>query len=139
MLKKIISSSLAIFLFSAINFCSVECAFAGSENQASEKVKEASCHEKCSTDEGRDGANSKKHDAETVCCSSLVASQISYSNFSNIQLQKNGTLSSFRFLAQPFFVSAIIRSEYQDKSPPGNLFPSVFLSANFTHAPPAIL
>ena len=137
MWKKIISASLSVFLLAALNFCLAECAFA-SEHHHSKAASEVSSHGYESASKDHD-SDSEKHDAGSLCCSSLVADQIPSGNFFESQFLKKHTFTNF-ITSNPFFiVSSLNHPQYREEFPPGSSPPTVFLSAYFTHAPPVIL
>ena len=140
MLKKITSISLAVFLFVSVNFCLAECVCAASESHHGEDAAgvSGSRHDE-SSDEDCHGAGSEKHDAGSLCCSSLVADQIPSGNSFGSQLLKSSALTSFITVDSLFVVSPLNRPQYRAEFPPGTSPPAVFLSTYFTHAPPAIL
>ncbi len=123
------------FLF-ACNFCLVECAFSSEEHHHSvQLIGSVGHHHESDGDE--DHSNSDKHDAGSLCCSSLVAIQNSSIHPTDIRLVK-----------EPFFKTVILgrlipqlgtHSPYQIEFPPGASPPAVFLLTHFTHAPPISL
>ena len=138
MRKKLISTMLSVFLFTAFNFCLTECAFATCHHSHSESVAEAG-HNHEASGEDHDDSGSEKHDADSLCCSSLVADQIPSGNFFDSQFLKKHMLTNF-ITSDPFFVvSPLNNPQYREEFPPGSSPPTVFLSTYFTHAPPVIL
>ena len=138
MWKKIASTLLSVFVFTALNFCLVECAFATCHHDHSESVAEVG-HNHEASGEDHDDSGSEKHDAGSLCCSSLVADQIPSGNFFDAQFLKNHALSSFITVDPLFVVSPLNYPQYRVEFPQGTSPPAVFLSTYFTHAPPVIL
>lgn len=139
MRKKAISTSLSIFLFTFFNCCFVKCAFAASEQSHHEETVGSSCHDRGSSNENRHDPDPEKHEAGSPCCSSLVADQIPFGNFSESQFLRNPALKNFVATAPLFVASPLNHPQHREEFPPGTSPPAVFLSAHFTHAPPAIL
>ena len=138
MWKKIVSVSLSVFLLISVNFCLAECVCATSEHHHDEGAAGVSGHHD-EADECHHSTGSEKHDAGSLCCSSLVADQIPSGNTFSSQLLKNQVLTSFA-PAYPFFVVSPLKHPlYRAEFPPGTSPPAVFLSTYFTHAPPIIL
>ena len=134
MWKKITAALLSVFLLGAFNFCLVECACA-SEHHHSEAA-EVSSHGNESSHEDHD-SDSEKHEDGSACRSSLIADQIPSGGFLGIHSLKSNVLSSF-VSVEPFY-AFVFHPQFRVEFPPGNSPPAVFLSAYFSHAPPAIL
>lgn len=135
-MRKATSTALAIFLLLACNFCLVECTFAAEEHEHSAKVNDvAENHHECKEDQQQ--SDTEKHDAASLCCSSLVAVK----NISDISTDSKYLKESFSQVA--VFEGIILKlnsdSKYEVEFPPGVSPPAVFLLAHFTHAPPASL
>ena len=139
MWKKIVSTSLSMFLFVSVNFCVAECACAASEHSHGEEAVGVSCHHEESTDGDRHGSGPEKHDAGSLCCSSLISDQISSGNSFGSPLLKSRVLTGLIATGSFFVPSSFDHPQYRAKFPPGTSPPAVFLSTYFTHAPPAIL
>ena len=139
MWKKITSAWLSVFFLVATNFCLVECAFAVSEHHHSEITAESSSQDHGSSGESHHESDSEKHDAGSLCCSDLVADQISSANSFDVQFLKNRVLGSFTAADLLFVLFLLEHSQYRVEFPPGSSPPTASLSAYFTHAPPAIL
>ena len=123
MWKKIVSISLSMLLFVSVNFCVAECACAASEH----------------SDGDHHGSGPEKHDAGSLCCSSLISDQIPSGNSFGSPLLKSRVLTGFIATGSFFVPSSFDHPQYRAEFPPGTSPPAVFLSTYFTHAPPAIL
>ena len=137
MWKKIVSISLSVFLLVSVNFCLAECVCAASENHHGKVVAGVSgSHHDESSDKDCHGSGSEKHDAGSLCCSSLVADRISSGNLFDSQILKNNSLTSFVAASQPIVASSLNHLTRREEFPPGTSPPAFFLSTYFTHAPP---
>lgn len=134
--QKTYSAVLAFLFVFSCNFCLAECAFASVEHSHAAHVDESASHDHESHENSKQ-SDSEKHDAGTLCCSSLVAVKTSQSDTSSIKLTK-----------APFSdVAALGRSISQSDAyfgheiefPPGASPPAVFLQGHYTHAPPVSL
>ncbi len=136
MFHKTTSTVLALSLLCACNFCLVECAFASEEHHHLAQFKGNANHPHESDNEDRSGSD--KHDAGSLCCSSLVAVKNSSSNSTDINFLK-GSFSHAIVLERFIPRQLNTLSEYEIEFPPGASPPAVFLLTHFTHAPPVSL
>ena len=130
------SAALVIFLLFACNFCLVECTFAAEEHDHSAKVTDTADHHHGS-EENQQKSDTEKHDAASLCCSSLVAVKNISDNATDSKLVKE----SFSQVAvfERIIPKSNNDSKYEIEFPPGVSPPSVFLLNHFTHAPPVSL
>src|SRR3989338_7463865 len=122
MFRKWVSAISALCFLFAVHFCLAECAFASEE------------HNHHASEDKKGHSESGKHDAVSLCCSSLVAVK----NFQNDS-------SDAELGVYPFF-KAMLRDRWvpQEAAAPGCKFefppwvsPSpVYLLTYFNHAPP---
>ena len=135
-IHKATSTALAFFLLLAYNFCLVECTFAAEEHDHSAKVNDAADHHHGS-DENHPQSDPEKHDAASLCCSSLVAVK----NISDISTGPKYLKESFSQVVIYEGVAPKLNngSKYEIEFPPGVSPPAVFLLTHFTHAPPVSL
>ncbi len=132
-IHKITSTALALSFLCACNFCVVECAFASEEHDHSAQVNDSVNHHH-ESDGNQEQSDSEKHDATSLCCSSLVAVKNSQSNSTDIMLVKDSFFKAVvleRLIPRPN-----PRPEYEVEFPPGVSPPAVFLLNHFNHAPP---
>lgn len=135
-IQKISSAILAFFFIFSCNFCLAECAFASEEHSHSAQVDDGAVHHS-ESHQNHAQPDSEKHNAGTLCCSSLVAVKTSQSETSNIKLTKipfSDVVTLERSIPQ---LDAYFG--YEIEFPPGASPPAVFLLGNFTHAPPVSL
>ncbi len=118
-INKINSTILGLSFLFACNFCVVECAFASEEHH----------HEGHS--------QSDKHDAGSLCCSSLVAIQNYSSDSTDIKFVKDSFFKTTVF--KKFIPRPTLQPVYKFEFPPGPSPPEVFVLTHFTHAPPVSL
>ncbi len=135
-IHKATSTVLALSLLLACNFCLVECAFASEEHNHSVRVSDSADHHH-ESDGNKEESDSEKHDAASLCCSSLVAVKNSPSYSVEAKLAKD--LFSQTVILERFIPRPNARPEYEVEFPPGASPPAVFLLKHFTHAPPVSL
>lgn len=134
-LRKISSAIVILALFLSSNFCSVECVFSSEDHDHSEKTNSAVSHHH-ESGKSQD-SDSEKHDAGSLCCSSLVAVHSSLNDLTSVKLTRD--LFSHFTVLEKFLLQEGDRSKYEIEFPPGASPPGVFLLTHFTHAPPVFL
>ncbi len=136
-IHKATSTVLALSLLLACNFCLVECVFASeNHNHAARVSSEADHHHESGRNQER--SDSEKHDAASLCCSSLVAVKNASSQLTDTKLVKESF--PYVIVLERFILRQLnTLPEYEVEFPPGASPPAVFLLTHFTHAPPASL
>lgn len=133
-LKKTGTTALALAIVLSTSFCLVECAFASQEHEHPACAEEKADHHHTSEN---DNTESNKHDAGTLCCSSLVAVKNTSNYLTDSNPAKDSSLFFVNFEHLVFKTDLV--SKYQIKYFSGASPPQVFLLTHFTHAPPVSL
>lgn len=134
--NKITSTALVLSFLFACNFCLLECAFAAEEHNHSAHVNDSTGHQH-ESEGNQEQSGSEKHDATSLCCSSLVATKNSQSYSTNIKFVKD--LFSKTVVFERFVLQLDAYPKYEIEFPPGASLPEVFVLTHFTHAPPVSL